>query len=162
MRIKTTFSLLCLVMLLLSVGVVDIHAISCTSYFSTYLNKLELHNSALKTLDRVRVVVLKGTPYASVPPELAHLEGEYDSDPTGFYLTIQTMGVAIPGYVSGTLSLQQLVELRGALSDAEAAYDRAVTAYNTAKKAFEDCQGMTIVTIWCERGADCQEPPELS
>ena len=162
MRIKTTFSLLCLVMLLLSVGVLDIHAISCTSYYSTYVNKVELHNSARETYHHMQLAVAKKTPPFIAPPELAHLEDEYNSDPTGFYLTIQTMGVAIPGYVSGTLSLQQSAELRGALSDAEAAYNRAVTAYNEAKKALEDCQGTTIVTIWCERGADCQEPPELS
>ena len=34
MRIKTTLSLLCLVMLLLSVGVLDIHANNCESYYS--------------------------------------------------------------------------------------------------------------------------------
>ena len=110
MRIKTTFSLLCLVMLLLSVGVLDIHANNCESYYSIYLSKVEVHNSARETYHRVRVAVLKGTPYASVPPELGHLEDEYDSDPTGFYQTVQGMGVALPGYVSGPLSLMQLAE----------------------------------------------------
>ena len=134
MRIKTTFSLLCLVILLLSVGVLDIHANSCTSYYSTYVNKVEVHNLRREAYHRVQVAVAKKNPPFVAPPELAHLEDEYNSDPTGFYQTVQGMGVALPGYVSGTLSLQQLVELRGALSDAEAAYNRAVTAYNTAKR----------------------------
>ena len=107
MRIKTTFSLLCLVILLLSVGVLDIHANSCTSYYSTYLNKVEVHNLRREAYHRVQVAVAKKNPPFVAPPELVHLEDEYNSDPTGFYQTVQGMGVALPGYVSGPIEVEQ-------------------------------------------------------
>ena len=160
MKFKATFRLLCLMwMILLSVGVFHVHADSCTSYLSDYLSKVDAHSRALKARDYVRVAVIKGTPYSSVPPELKHLEDEYDSDPSGFYKTVEGMGVSLPGYVSGPLSLMQMAELRGALSDAETAYNTAVTELDTATNALEKCQGMSVMTIWCERGANCQDPP---
>ena len=118
-----------------------------------------MHNSKREAYHRVQVAVLKATPYASVPPEWKHLENEYNSDPDGFYKTVEGMGVGMPGWVSGSLALLQLPELRQALSEAKTACYGAVSAYNDAKKKFEQCQGMTVETIWCERGANCQSPP---
>ncbi len=50
-------------------------------------------------------------------------------------------------------------ELKKAVIAADDAYDAAKASHDAAKKALEDCQGITVVTIWCERGADCQTPP---
>ena len=161
MKFKTTFSLVCLTwMILLSVGLLNVYAnSSCTNYYSTYLAKVEVHNSKREAYHRVQVAVIKATPYASVPPEWKHLENEYNSDPDGFYKTVEGMGVRMPGWVSGSLALLQLPELRQALSEAKTAYYGAVSAYEDAKKKLEQCQGMTVVMIWCERGADCNNPP---
>ena len=52
MRLKTTFSFLCLVLLLLSIGVLDIHANPCTSYLSDYRSKLEAFEAARAALAR--------------------------------------------------------------------------------------------------------------
>lgn len=165
MRIKSTFRFLCFVMIFFSLAcwIVSAHAASesspCTSYLSAYLSAVEALESARETRDAVRVAVIKATPYASVPTELQDLEDEYDSDPDGFYKTLEGMGVGLPGYVSGPISEMQRLEIRKALSDAEAAYNAASTAYDSAKKSLEDCTGVNIVTIWCERGANCQNPP---
>ena len=165
MRIKRTFIFFCFLMIFLSsvCWIVSVHAASesssCTDYYSAYESAVVAYNTALETLQSVQVAVSKATPYSSVPAELKHLEDEYDSDPNGFYKTLEGMGVALPGYVSGPLSATQLVELRNALSEEQTTYDSAVTAEATAKKALEDCQGVTVVTIWCERGASCQTPP---
>ena len=105
MKFKTTFSLVCLTwMILLSVGLLNVHAnSSCTGAYSIYMAKVEVHNSKREATHRVRVAVIKGTPYRIVPSELKHLENEYNSDPDGFYKTIEGMGVAMPGWVSGSL-----------------------------------------------------------
>ena len=126
---------------------------------STYVAKVEVHNSKREAYHRVQVAVEKKQPPFIASPELKHLEDEYNSDPTGFYKTIEGMGVGMPGYISGPLSLVELADLRGSLSDAKTAYYGAVSAYNDAKKKLEQCQGMSVVTIWCERGADCNNPP---
>ena len=159
MKFKTNFGVLCLVLVLLSIGLLDVHAASCTSYYSDYYSKVDAFNSAMNKLQRINVAVIKATPYASVPNEWKHLEDEYDSDPTGFYKTLEGMGVALPGYVSGPLSAIQLVELRKAKTKADAAYISAEAAQKAAEKALEDCTGMSVDTIWCERGADCQMIP---
>ena len=163
MKFKTTFRLLCLTqMVLLSISMLDVHAASesssCTDYYSAYQSAVDAYNTTNETLQSVNVVVAKKTG-VNVPDEWKHLEDEYDSDPNGFYKTLEGMGVALPGSVSGPLSLAQFAELRGAKTDATTAYDSAVEALEAAEKALADCQGVTIVTIWCERGASCQTPP---
>ena len=104
MKFKTTFSLVCLTwMTLLSVGLLNVHAnSSCTSAYSTYLAKVDVHNSKREAYHRVQVAVTKKLPPFIAPAELKHLEDEYDSDPNGFYRTVEAMGVGLPGYVSGT------------------------------------------------------------
>ena len=161
MKFKTTFSLVCLTwMILLSVGLLNVHANpSCTSYYSTYVSKVEVHNSKREAYHRVQVAIAKKIPPFIAPLELKHLEDEYDSDPNGFYKTVEAMGVGLPGYISGPISGTQLLELNQALSEAKTAYYGAVSAYEAAKKELEECQGMTVVTIWCERGTDCNNPP---
>ena len=59
MKIKATFSILCLVVLLLSVGVLNVHAASCTSYLSDYLSKVDAYNSAREAYERAQVAVSK-------------------------------------------------------------------------------------------------------
>ena len=164
---KSTVSFLCFLMILFSSAyfmdghAAETHTSSCTDYLTSYLSAVEAFNSANETLQRVNVAVAKATGI-NVPPEYTHLENEYDSDPTGFYQTIQGMGVALPGYISGPLLLQQIIGLNRAKIEAQTTYNTADAALDRATNYLQDCQGTTIITIWCERGADCQNPPELS
>ena len=62
-------------------------------------------------------------------------------------------------YTGNVVTLANQATIIQAVIDAAAAYDTAVTALETNKKALENCTGVTVVTIWCERGADCKNPP---
>ena len=103
MKFKTTFSLVCLTWtILLFVGLLNVHADpSCVSAHSTYLAKVDARNSKREAYHRVQVAVIKVTPYVSVPPEWKHLENKYNSDPDGFYKTVEGLGVGMPGWVAG-------------------------------------------------------------
>ena len=81
MRLKTTLLFLCLVLILLSIGQLDVNANSCASYLSDYLSKVSTYNAALETLNRVKVVVAKKTPGQNIPAEYSDLADEYDSNP---------------------------------------------------------------------------------
>jgi hypothetical protein len=103
---KSTVSFLCFLMILFSSAcfmdghAAEIHTSSCTDYLTSYLSAVEAFNSANETLQSVNVAVAKATG-VNVPPEYKHLEDQYNSDPNGFYKTLEGMGVALPGYVSG-------------------------------------------------------------
>lgn len=88
MKIKTTFSLLFFVLLLLSIGLCDIHAASetspCTSYLTDYLNKVSVFETARDTLRRAHVARAKSIKQ-DVPPDYKELEDEYDSNQEAFF-----------------------------------------------------------------------------
>ena len=107
MKFKTTFSLVCFTwMMLLSVGRLNVHANSaCADYYGAYQSAVDAHNLAREAYHRVQLAVSKKIPPFIANPELQHLENEYDSDPTGFYKAIEGMGVSMPAWASGLLSL---------------------------------------------------------
>ena len=166
MRLKTTFIFLCLLLILLSIGHLDVNANSCASYLSDYLSKVSAYNAALETLQRLSVAVAKKTPGQNIPAEYSDLEDEYDSNPTSFFENLKTAVSVHPGtpsnlsgFINGLAQTSQLLQLIQAYTAAQTNYDTAVTAITNAKTALENCTGMTVVTIWCELGADCQNPP---
>ena len=107
---KSPLCFLCFAMIFLSSAcwIVSVHAASktspCTSYYTAYQSVVDAYNTALEKMQRIQVAIAKVLPGQSVPDELKHLEDEYDSDPTGFYKTLEGMGVSLPGWISGPLS----------------------------------------------------------
>ena len=142
----------------------------CTSYYTAYQSAVDVYYTALLAVQRAEVAYREALPGSyPIPSNLKHLVKEYKSDPEGF-LKKWKEGVSvhrnIPGPLSGILevlnaigSLSDTAALIKAKKDTNTAYDAAKAAFDAAKKAFEDCTGQTVVTIWCERGADCQTPP---
>ena len=67
MRIKATFSLLCFTwMILLSVGMLDVHAasesFSCADYYGAYQSAVDAHNTAREAYHRVQLAISKKIP----------------------------------------------------------------------------------------------------
>ena len=60
------------------------------------------------------------------------------------------------GFINGLSTAAQQYELIQVEAAAVTTYDAAKAAHDAAKAALANCQGQSIVTIWCERGADCQ------
>ena len=176
MSMKATLSFLCFLMIFLSSAcwIVSVPAApessSCADYLTAYLSAVDAYNTALEAAQRAEIAYLEAIPGSyPIPSNLKHLVDEYDSDPEAFIKKWKE-GVSvhqkIPGVLSGLLealntvgSLSDTDALKRARTEAKTAYDSAVTALNAAKKALEDCQGVTVVTIYCERGASCQSPP---
>ncbi len=142
----------------------------CTSYFTAYLSAFDAYNAALLASQKAEILYLAALPGSyPIPSNLQHLADEYKKDPESFIKKWKE-GVSvhrnIPGPLSALLevlnavgSLRDTAALIKARKDTKAAYNTAVTTLAAAKKALEACQGVTIVTIWCERGADCQTQP---
>ena len=134
MKLRTFFSLLCLTwMVLLSIGLLDVHAEPCASYLSDYLTKLSAYNAA-DTFLRMQVAVAAATDQL----DPSALQEKYDSDPDAFFQNLKDCVSTHPGIsptlgaIVNTLSqLSSLVTLRQALSEAEAAYDSAKTHTGT-------------------------------
>lgn len=161
MRLKTAFCFLCsTVLIAFCFGLSNSYSDDCTSYLKDYLNKFSDFESARDLLLRSKVATAILSPMGSVPPEWKHLEQEYKTSPDAFVnKLIEGLSIKLP---SGFTSWAQVVIQVKAVSAEIAAvnaYDVALVAYSTGKKNLEKCQGMSILTIWCERGADCKTPP---
>lgn len=171
MRFKTTFIFLCLVLVLLSIGVFDVHASSaCVSYYTAYQGAVDAYKTALEALQRAEVLYRKAIPGSfPIPSNLKHLEEEYNADPDAFFKKVKEVVYTHPNirkslsktqaFLNAWLDIMDMSAALTARSDARDAYDAAKTAVETNKKALENCTGVTVVTIWCERGADCKKQP---
>ncbi len=170
MKRKTTF-LLCVLVgvillssaLLVYVRAADQNSSHCASYLKDYFDKTEAYQDALETFNRAQVATAKASPSGNVPPDMKKYEDEYDANSKD-YLGKLKDGLSthpnspsnISGLINGlgeTVSRLQLMQVEAAAYQAALA---ALTAQKEAEKALANCTGQSIVTIWCERGADCQ------
>lgn len=164
MKIRTTFSLLCLALMMLLSSVV--YADPCATYRSDYDSKEAAYLSARSNLQRMKVATAKESPSGKVGPELKHLEDEYNADKQSFlknlmdgmsvHPNLPTNSVAFFNSLLTTISQAEVME---AADYARDTYISAKSALKAAKKALEDCTGMSVDIVWCERGADCKTPP---
>lgn len=164
MRIRTTFSLLCLFLMMLLPFAV--HADPCATYQSDYDSKDTAYRTAMDNLLRANVAVLKATPYAPVSPDLSDLEEEYDSDTPGFLRSLKSamdvhpnMPTRTGAFINEILNIINMGNIRAARSAAVVAVGAAKAAREAARRALEACKGSPVQIVWCERGSDCQTPP---
>ena len=173
---KSKLRFLCFVMIFLfaACSIVYVHAASetspCTSYSRAYQSAFAAYNAALLAVQRAEVLYLEALPGSyPIPSNLKHLQEEYKSNPEAFIKKWKD-GVSVHRNIPGPLgkllevlnpiaSLSDTAALIQARTDTNAAYASAVTTLEAAEKALEECQGVTIVTIYCERGANCQNLP---
>lgn len=172
---KSTFHFLCFFMIFLSAAcwIVPVHAASesslCTSYFTAYQSALDAYNTALEALQKAEVLYRKAIPGSfPIPSNLQHLAEEYDSDPDSFFETLKegmsvhpNMPTRTSAFLNTWLDIIDMAAANQAKADTQASYDAAVATLEAAETALEDCQGVLVVTIYCERGADCQNPPRV-
>ncbi len=167
MKIRTFFSLLCLVlMMLLFCGApLTVHADPCASYRSDYESKNLAFLSAQSNAQRMKVATAKAT-NTKVGPELKDLEDEYDAGPQSFlkslldsvsvHPNVSSNASAFFGSLLNNISQAQLFT---AAFYAGQAYTSAQSALVAAEAALANCTGQSILTVWCERGAKCKTPP---
>ncbi|MDE0425436.1 MAG: hypothetical protein OXN25_11245 [Candidatus Poribacteria bacterium] len=168
MRYKATFLIYGLVGVILACLIVSVRAANqnsnpCDSYLTDYLEKTKVYEDARDTLVRAKVATAKASPSGNVPPEYKEYEDEYDSNTNDFFNKLKDGMSTHPKVPSNTLGIltglsqasqqYQLMQVEAAALEAA---NNAFTAQQEAEKALSNCQGQSIVTIWCERGADCQ------
>lgn len=142
----------------------------CTSYYTAYQNAVVAYNTALEAVQKAEILYRKAIPGSfPIPSNLKHLEKEYNSDPDAFLKKVKEGVYTHPNipknlsrtqaFLDGWLDVMDMASAQTAKSDAQAAYDAATATLEVAETALEACQGMTVVTIYCERGVSCQSPP---
>ena len=176
MKRKTTFLISVLVgvillssALLVYVRAADQNSSHCASYLTDYLEKTDAYQDAMETLIRAKVATAKASPTGNVPPDWKEYEDEYDANSKD-YLDKLKDGVSThpnspsnaSGLVNGLSQAPSQLELMLVEKLALEAANAAKTAQEEAEKALANCTGQSIVTIYCERGADCQLASEAS
>ena len=179
MKRKTTFLLYVLVgviflssvCLLLYVRAADQNSSpsSCAPLVKDYLEKTKAFEDARDAFIRAKVATAKASPTGNVPPEWKEFEDEYDANPKEYLSKLKDGLSTHPnspsntsGLVSGLDETASRLQLMQAEAAAAIAYDAALAAQEEAERALANCTGQSIVTIWCERGPDCQMTPGVS
>ena len=176
MKRKTTFLLYSLVGVILFssaclwyVRAADQKPRNCGSFLKDYLEKTEAYEDAREALVRAKVATAKASPTGNVPPEWEEYEDEYDKNKDKFFDNLKDGLSTHPnapsntsGLLNGLSTAAQQYELMRVEAAAVTTYDAASAAQQEAETALANCQGQSIVTIWCERGAACQNTPGVS
>ena len=142
---------------------------ACTSYLTDYLEKTDAFEDARDSLVRAKVATAKASPTGNVPPEWSEFEAEYDANTNDYFSNLK-VGLTthpnspsnITGLLTGLSQSSHQLQLMQVEAAAAVAYDAALAAQEAAERALAQCQGMSIVTIWCERGALCNMTPGVS